>query len=249
MKSMMISLFFIASVFAVPQQYQVPVGIYQKPQSGDLRSPCPGLNILANHGHLPRNGRGYTREMITTAFKEVYNIGEDIAKFLLDETFAMGLNDTESTLTLQSIGRHSNPQNLIEHDGSMGHMDFALAGNVTTVDERLVEKLVSFSAENQVLNFTQLIEYRKWRWLDAIATNPQIDFGERPQFLASTEAALLFQNFKNQQGVLTVSTVRSIFYRNQLPSGFVKQNVTMNRPKLNALSSEIRAAAAPPRTL
>jgi hypothetical protein len=24
--------------------------------AGDVRGPCPGLNTLANHGYLPRNG-------------------------------------------------------------------------------------------------------------------------------------------------------------------------------------------------
>ena len=24
--------------------------------NGDQRGPCPGLNALANHGHIPRNG-------------------------------------------------------------------------------------------------------------------------------------------------------------------------------------------------
>jgi hypothetical protein len=249
-KIMIFSLFLVATVLAVPQQYEPSVGVFRRPQSTDLRSPCPGLNILANHGYLPRNGRGYTREMVTSVFKDVYNIGEDISKFLLDESFTMGLNDTEFTLSLQSIGRHSKPQNLIEHDGSMAHTDFALAGNVNTVEPRLVEKMISFSKSNRAsLNFTELIEYRKWRWLDAIASNPEIDAGGRPQFLAAAEVTLLFQNFKNEQGVLPVSSVRSIFYRNQLPRGFVKQNETLNRPKLFLLANEVRVAAAPPTPL
>jgi len=29
---------------------------YKDPVSGDSRGPCPGLNLLANYGYLPRNG-------------------------------------------------------------------------------------------------------------------------------------------------------------------------------------------------
>jgi hypothetical protein len=29
---------------------------FQAPDSGDSRGPCPGLNLLANHGYLPRDG-------------------------------------------------------------------------------------------------------------------------------------------------------------------------------------------------
>jgi hypothetical protein len=30
---------------------------WRAPVPGDLRSPCPALNALANHGFLPRDGR------------------------------------------------------------------------------------------------------------------------------------------------------------------------------------------------
>ncbi|EEB95895.1 hypothetical protein MPER_05065, partial [Moniliophthora perniciosa FA553] len=33
---------------------------FQAPSETDLRSPCPGLNTLANHGFLPRNGSNIT---------------------------------------------------------------------------------------------------------------------------------------------------------------------------------------------
>jgi hypothetical protein len=29
---------------------------FKAPGSGDSRGPCPGLNLLANYGYLPRNG-------------------------------------------------------------------------------------------------------------------------------------------------------------------------------------------------
>ena len=29
---------------------------FQEPGPGDSRGPCPGLNLLANYGYLPRNG-------------------------------------------------------------------------------------------------------------------------------------------------------------------------------------------------
>ena len=30
---------------------------WRRPDRDDLRGPCPGLNALANHGFLPRDGR------------------------------------------------------------------------------------------------------------------------------------------------------------------------------------------------
>lgn len=40
-----------------PNNYRPEPGYeFQAPGPGDSRGPCPGLNLLANHGYLPRNG-------------------------------------------------------------------------------------------------------------------------------------------------------------------------------------------------
>ncbi|KAF7360782.1 HEME-HALOPEROXIDASE domain-containing protein [Mycena venus] len=47
------------------------------PKATDLRSPCPGLNTLANHGYLPRNGRNISIPMMLEAAIEGFNVGAD----------------------------------------------------------------------------------------------------------------------------------------------------------------------------
>lgn len=40
-----------------------------------VRSPCPAMNTLANHGFLPRNGRNITHQMLVSACKDGFNVG------------------------------------------------------------------------------------------------------------------------------------------------------------------------------
>ena len=40
---------------------------WRAPGPGDQRGPCPGLNTLANHGWLPRNGVVSPRDLIIAA--------------------------------------------------------------------------------------------------------------------------------------------------------------------------------------
>ena len=40
---------------------------FKKPNPRDSRSPCPALNVLANHGYLPRDGKNITAVMLTSA--------------------------------------------------------------------------------------------------------------------------------------------------------------------------------------
>jgi hypothetical protein len=46
------------------------VGTWQAPGPGDIRGPCPGLNTLANHGFLPRNGQNILASDIVTAMND-----------------------------------------------------------------------------------------------------------------------------------------------------------------------------------
>ena len=47
-----------------------PRGQYAPSKSTDLRSPCPLINALANHGYLPRDGRNVIASDLMTGMKE-----------------------------------------------------------------------------------------------------------------------------------------------------------------------------------
>ncbi|EEB97652.1 hypothetical protein MPER_02989, partial [Moniliophthora perniciosa FA553] len=51
---------------------------WQAPGPNDLRSPCPGLNTLANHGFLPRNGSNITIPAVLEAGLEGFNVHQDL---------------------------------------------------------------------------------------------------------------------------------------------------------------------------
>jgi hypothetical protein len=50
---------------------------WQAPVAGDVRSPCPGLNSLANHGFLNRNGKNNTIPQLIKGGAEGLNVGPD----------------------------------------------------------------------------------------------------------------------------------------------------------------------------
>jgi len=90
---------------------------YCPPQPGDLRSPCPALNTLANHGFLPRNGKNIGAFAIAKALKEGYNLSSMFAYLLaFAGTFFLA---QYRKLSLADLARH----NLIEHDASLFHLD------------------------------------------------------------------------------------------------------------------------------
>ena len=46
-------------------------GDYGAPSTADLRSPCPVVNALANHGYIPRDGRNVRSDEMYAAMAEL----------------------------------------------------------------------------------------------------------------------------------------------------------------------------------
>lgn len=47
---------------------------YKDPTPSDQRGPCPGLNTLANHGYIPRNGIATVAQTVVASAR-VFNMG------------------------------------------------------------------------------------------------------------------------------------------------------------------------------
>lgn len=58
-----------------PSDYRPEPGYdFKAPGPGDSRGPCPGLNLLANHGYLPRNGTVNFGEVVEATGKFQHHI-------------------------------------------------------------------------------------------------------------------------------------------------------------------------------
>jgi len=88
----------------------------------DSRSPCPGLNALANHGWLPHSGKDINLPAIQTATDAVYNFASDVLISIFQQVVAFNLSTTgnASTFNLEDLKKHD----AIEFDGSLSRNDF-----------------------------------------------------------------------------------------------------------------------------
>jgi hypothetical protein len=105
---------------------------FQAPGSGDSRGPCPGLNLLANHGYLPRNGYVNMGQVIEATARG-FNMGADLATVLT--TFAvLGSGDLSGLSFYLGSGKNGigglNRHSVVEADVSPNregkHFPFAL---------------------------------------------------------------------------------------------------------------------------
>ena len=93
------------------------------------RSPCPGLNALANHGYLPHDGKNLDYEMINRAAQDAYHFEEGFYIDAVNMVFEFNISTTEQpneTFNLFDLARHDR----IEVDGSLTRNDIYFGDDV-----------------------------------------------------------------------------------------------------------------------
>ncbi|OJZ79921.1 hypothetical protein ASPFODRAFT_98590, partial [Aspergillus luchuensis CBS 106.47] len=89
------------------------------------RGPCPGLNALANHGYLPRDGKNISLPRVEAALMTALHMDKALASALTRSLRPLGRED--GTFDLQDMRRH----NVLEHDASFTRFDFRQGDNYT----------------------------------------------------------------------------------------------------------------------
>lgn len=68
------------------------VGVYAPPPPNALRSPCPMINSLANHGYIPRSGRNVHALDFQNAMTEIVGLSTPCAALLSNPIFLEHIN-------------------------------------------------------------------------------------------------------------------------------------------------------------
>lgn len=80
-----------------------------------MRGPCPGLNTLANHGFLPRDGRAIGEDTLSGALTAALNAESRLANLFFAAAMMTNPAPNATTFSLGDLTRH----NILEHDGSL----------------------------------------------------------------------------------------------------------------------------------
>ncbi|KIW01592.1 uncharacterized protein PV09_07064 [Verruconis gallopava] len=161
--------------------------------AGDQRGPCPGLNALANHGYLPRDGVAGFFETIA-AVNQVFGMGIDLGTVIaamgtvwtgnplsLDPGFSIG-GESDKVQNLLGFDLLGTPRglngshNLIEADASMTRDDLYVTGDASTLNLTLFEQTYN-SVDGDTFGFDEIAEQAGVRFEQSKATNPYFYYG------------------------------------------------------------------------
>lgn len=211
---------------------------WRLPASNDMRGPCPGLNTLASHGYLPRDGIATPAQIITAAM-EGFNMENSLAKFV---TYAAFLVDGNPVTNLMSIGGKSSltgqdppspaivggldTHAVFEGDASMTRGD-AFFGDNHSFNQTLWDEFVELSNQFGAgkYNLTVAGELRFRRIQDSIATNPNFSFVSPRYFTAYAESVFpinFFIDGRQTDGQLDLTDALGFFRDMKFPDGFFR---------------------------
>ncbi|KAF5380171.1 hypothetical protein D9615_006106 [Tricholomella constricta] len=221
-----------------------PAHPFLAPGPYDLRGPCPGLNTLANHGYLPRNGVA-TFEEIVIATTHVYNMDYDLASALTAfgmlargnayiDKLSIGL---ESSLVPPLPGQIDGPvarglaaHGRFEGDVSMTRQDAAIGDN-RNFQADLYNQLLSLvdqfgdnstvTGPRSIVNLRVMQEFKFKRFTDSQMVDKQLEYHVGRLLLSYGEAAFTLNFFANgTDGILTVPTMTSFFRDQKFPANW-----------------------------
>ncbi|KAJ7123742.1 Cloroperoxidase [Mycena epipterygia] len=212
---------------------------WMAPTSTDARSPCPGLNTLANHGFLPRNGRNYTIPMILDAALVGFNVGSD--SILLAAKLGLFAGDSPTTMDLDALALHS----LIEHDASVSRQDFAVGDNLH-FNETIFSTLANSNPGVDYYNATSAGHVQAARLANSLAINPNVTNTLKEFVLRTRESALHLSIFGNPAtGVAPKEFVQIFFREERLPieEGWTRPTTTITAETMDPIQDIIIAAS------
>ncbi|KAJ5835677.1 Chloroperoxidase [Penicillium robsamsonii] len=190
---------------------------FRPPRIGDSRSPCPGLNALANHGWLPRSGKDIDLPTFQSAISGGYNYEPTTMDGIFQLALNLNLSTTgnQSTFNLFDLARHDN----IEFDGSLSRNDIYFGDNVhfdpiiwATVAKNLNLYSTLGSEMNQYVSVESAAKACAARAADAKKVNPSFN-SSAMQVMGNpgTTGLYLVTLWDENAGAAPKSWVRALF--------------------------------------
>jgi len=193
----------------------IPPRVGNSSEDSDSRAPCPGLNALANHGILPRDGRNITMEMFQKALQDSYNFSPTLTR---NTTNAVTSLFGKTKIDLGDLCCH----NIIEHDGSLLRHDAHFAPNQSIPARDLIEVLLNSASgpvtpehpEGQITP-ADISRALSLRFAESRKNNPVFSLSTSQKFFAASNASLLFETFDGD-----VALLRTWLIHERLPENF-----------------------------
>jgi hypothetical protein len=213
---------------------------WQAPGPNDSRGPCPGLNTLANHGFLPRNGSNITIPVVLQAINDGFNF-QSIDIMRVAAKLGLLTTDAEDNFSLRDLALHGT----LEHDASLSRNDYALGDNIH-FNETVFTTLANSNPGVDYYNSTSAAQVVDQRLAEDKIVNPSLINTVKEFFVRTIESAFYLTVMGNvTTGVAPKNFVQIFFREERLPleEGWKRSDVPIDDVTLGAVLGRIQNAS------
>ncbi|KAK7429851.1 hypothetical protein QQZ08_003696 [Neonectria magnoliae] len=211
---------------------------WRAPTETDLRSPCPMVNAVANHGYLPRDGLNISLADLIVAFTDAVNLDPAATTLVGQKALTTGNNVTFDLDMLNQPG-------VIEHDGSLSRNDFYLGDNHSF--NQTIWNSVASHFNQSTISIKTAAAARKARLQAAAAANPHFSLPASGAQFSFIETALYLSVFGSvQDGNAVTEWVKVLFEQERLPfrEGFTRSETAITAAGILGLVNKVVAASS-----
>jgi hypothetical protein len=179
-----------------------------------VRSPCPGLNTLANHGFLHHDGRNMTLPHLLEGLAAGLNMGADFSVLIGGLGLLASPDPLGLAFDLNDLDQHNFP---IEHDASLSRKD-AYFGNDYSFNAGIWNQTKSFFKNGKTALLPAALALAN-RTADSKETNPEFVYGLREFVQRYGEMSIFIQAMGGDDvtGVTRLDWVNQLFTQEKLP--------------------------------
>jgi len=175
------------------------------------------MNALANHGVLPHNGKGITKEMAVDVLVKTINLDSKIANVFASKALTSNPDHSQACFDLDQIGQHG----LIEHDVSLSRNDYHL-GDQCTYDEYIWDQVKEIYGDSKETTFELQTRARWARFIASKkaheAAEKDFQYGIKEFILSYGESALILGLLGDPEGgKVPIEYIRVLFEEERLP--------------------------------
>ncbi|KAF9518461.1 hypothetical protein BS47DRAFT_1379902 [Hydnum rufescens UP504] len=217
---------------------------YRDPGPDDLRSPCPFVNAMANHGYIHRDGKQITWWAITKAIVEVYHFSYPLAGLLAASGVWTSLTQAWNPFyfDLEQIRTHK--PYLVEHDASLTRANYP--GDNWHPDPSIINELIAQASSPEGVSYQDFARHR-------IAQEAKLSYKlSLPRhILATGEIGLIIPSLGRGDPLpdalhrkISIPWIKSFFHDARLPSDWTRPKDELTLKQVNDIATEVRKQMA-----
>lgn len=213
----------LLSATAIPDRFYEPDNPWIAPGEGDVRSPCPFVNTMANHGFINRNGRKVDLFELIQLMEDVFDFSTDFVNQVGDNTVNLGLTTTDSEGIVRFDIDALFAADAEEHEASLVRSDrFFGLDESKLVNDTLLNNLIRVNPTSGALTIQNMMDYQFQRIIDSRTNNPETAFDTEFDILNPAAQALTLFFLGTDPALQTVEKERvySILLLERIPDGY-----------------------------